>query len=318
MNISKKIRTNGRDPLINSKISKSLFFVFFIFITASNLSQGISSASEISAKAAVLMDSDSGKILYAKNPNLRLPPASTAKLVTAMVVLDRLEPDTMVTVSEKAAGTPSVEPKLSAGQKLYVKDLLYLALMRSINGAAVALAETVAGSEKAFVTLMNKKTRELRAKNTKFVNASGLPGRKQYTTARDLAKLLKESLKYPLISEIISTRVKMLDIDGNSLFLKNTNYLLWTDDDQIGGKTGYTRAARHCLVSASRKGDRTFIITLLGERVRDNLWQDAKKLLDKSFEMSNDNDLGNKQSNVSSHQRKVKKIKSPPSNLIKS
>src|SRR4030067_1817651 len=202
-----------------------------------------------------------------------------------MVALDKLDPEAVITVSKRAANTPSVKPHLTAGQKISVKDLLYLALMRSINGAAVALAETVAGSEKAFVNLMNKKAQGVGAKNTKFINASGLPGRKQHTTARDLAELMKESLNYPIISEIINTRIKMLDVDKKQVLLKNTNYLLWTDDDQIGGKTGYTRAAHHCVVSASRKGERTLIVVLLGEPVRDYLWEDAKKLLDKGSEM---------------------------------
>lgn len=267
------------------RILKSYLFIFLISLATLILSQGISSASEISAKAAVLVDSLSGEVFYAKNPDLKLPPASTTKLITAMVALDKLDPEAVVTISKKAANTPSVKPHLTAGQKISVKDLLYLALMRSINGAAVALAETVSGSEKAFVSLMNKKAQGVGANNTKFINASGLPGRKQHTTARDLAGLMKESLNYPLISEIINTRIKMLDVDNKQVLLKNTNYLLWSDDNQIGGKTGYTRAAKHCVVSASRKGERTLIVALLGEPVRDYLWEDAKTLLDKGYEM---------------------------------
>jgi len=259
-------------------VGLNVIFLSVIFI----LIHGISMASEISARAAVVMDKDSGEILFAKKMNLKLPPASTTKLVTAMVALDELAPDTIVTVSEHAANTPSVEPKLIVGQKLSAKELLYLALMRSVNGAAVALAESIAGSEASFVKIMNKKAYALGAKNTRFINASGLPGQGQYTTAKDLAVLLKESLKYPLISEIINTRIKIIDMENKSVLLKNTNYLLWTDEDQIGGKTGYTRAARHCLVSASRRYGRTLIVALLGERMRDNLWEDTLKLLDKS------------------------------------
>jgi D-alanyl-D-alanine carboxypeptidase (penicillin-binding protein 5/6) len=266
-------------------ISKSSQIVFFISLFALILCTNVSSASDISAKAAVLVDSLSGTVYYAKNPDMKLPPASTTKLVTAMVALDKLDPDAVVTISKRAADTPSVQPHLTAGQKISVKDLLYLALMRSINGAAVALAETVAGSEKSFVNLMNKKANDAGANNTKFINASGLPGRKQHTTARDLAELMKESLNYPLISEIINTRIKMLDVDNKQVLLKNTNYLLWTDDNQIGGKTGYTRAAKHCVVSASKIGERTLIVALLGEPVRDYLWDDAMKLLEKGYEM---------------------------------
>ena len=285
MNVFKKSEISRKKLSPQIRILKSSQFVFFVSLFTLILSYGISSASEISARAAVLVDSLSGTVYYAKNPDLKLPPASTTKLVTAMVALDKLDPEALITVSKRAADTPSVLPHLSAGQKIRVKDLLYLALMRSINGAAVALGETVAGSEKAFVNLMNKKVKDVGAKNTTFINATGLPGRKQHTTARDLAELLKESLDYPLISEIINTRIKMLDVDNKQVLLKNTNYLLWTDDNNIGGKTGYTRAAKHCVVSASRKGERTLIVALLGEPVRNHLWVDAKKLLDKGYEM---------------------------------
>ncbi len=288
MNICRKRKINQKKYLVLK--SKFLLFIFFVALFTLNFNVGVSGASEISARAAVLVDSLSGTILYAKNPDLKLPPASTTKLITAMVALDKLGPDAETTVSKKAANTPSVEPHLTAGRVISVRELLYLALMRSINGAAVALAEAAAGSEQAFVSLMNKKAQSLGAKNTKFINASGLPGRKQHTTARDLAVLLKESLEYPLITEIIGTRLKVLDVDKKPVLLKNTNYLLWTDDDQIGGKTGYTRAARHCVVSASRKGDRTLIVALLGEPVRDHLWDDAKKLLDKGSEILNNGD----------------------------
>lgn len=285
MSVYNKINISQKKFKPQIRILKYSRFVLSISFLAFILSCGISSAFEISAKAAVLVDSLSGDVYYAKNPDMKLPPASTTKLVTAMVALDKLDPEAVVTVSKRAAHTPSVQPRLTVGQKISVRDLLYLALMRSVNGAAVALAETVAGSEKAFVNLMNKKARDAGADNTKFINASGLPGKRQHTTARDLAELMKESLNYPLISEIINTRIKMLDVDNKHVLLKNTNYLLWTDDNQIGGKTGYTRAAKHCVVSASRKGERTLIVALLGEPVRNSLWEDAKKLLEKGYEM---------------------------------
>lgn len=293
MNVYKKTEISQKKLSPQIKILKPSHFIFLVSLFTLILSYGISSASDISARAAVLVDSVSGTVYYAKNPDLRLPPASTTKLVTAMVALDKLDPEAIVTVSKRAAETPSVLPHLSAGQKMRVKDLLYLALMRSINGAAVALEETVSSSEKAFVNLMNKKVQDVGAKNTNFINATGLPGRKQHTTVRDLAELMKESLTYPLISEIINTRIKMLDVDNKQVLLKNTNHLLWNDDNQIGGKTGYTRAAKHCVVSASRKGERTLIVALLGEPVRNNLWIDAKKLLDKGYEMLDnaDNDI---------------------------
>lgn len=254
-----------------------LFFIFFIIPDLSN-------ASGISAKAAIVIDSESEELLYAKNPDVKLPPASTTKLITAMVALDKLNPDDMVKISRKAAETPSVLPKLKVGEKLSVRDLLSFALIRSINGAAVALAEAAAGDERSFVPLMNEKARSINAATTKFINASGLPGKGQYTTARDLAKIMKKALSYQIITDIIDTKIMEVDVDGKSVLLTNTNNLLWSDEDHLGGKTGYTRAARHCFVGASEKEEGVLIIALLGDSSRDMLWTDAEKLLAKDFE----------------------------------
>ncbi len=233
------------------------------------------------------MDGQTHRILYAKNADLKLKPASTTKLVTAMVVLDKLSPDTIVVIGRNAAYTPSISPRLRPGDRVTVRDLLYLALMRSINGAAVALGEAVAGSESSFATLMNAKVASLNAKNTRFVNATGLPAPGQYITAENLAVILDSALKYPLIKQIINTREKDLYIDGRHLYLRNTDKLLWSNDDLIGGKTGYTRAAEHCLVFAASKGDCTIVTSLLGEHVRGRLWVDGQKLLEESTQVSN-------------------------------
>lgn len=213
-------------------------------------------------------------------------PASTTKLVTAMVVLDHLKPEDPVTVSRNAARTPSVSPHLTPYQKVTVGDLLYLALMRSINGAAVALAEAVSGSEWEFSRLMNSKAEEVGAYNTRFINSTGLPGYGQYITAYDLAKIMKASLSYPMIKEIINTREKIVVAGGKSFFLKNTNRMLWEDECYIGGKTGYTRAAHHCLAFAATKGENTLIAALLGETVRDSLWRTASELLSTSYQIA--------------------------------
>ncbi len=237
-------------------------------------------ADDISARAAVVIDGASGNILYAKNPNAKLFPASTTKLVTAMVVLDRLNPEAVVTISSNAANTPSVSPHLRAGEKLKVKDLLNIALIRSVNSAAVALAEAVSGSEDSFAKLMNEKVAAIGAESTRYINASGLPGDGQHITAYDLAVVMREALRYPMIREIINTRAQQVYTEGGrKIFVRNTNHLLWSDEDMVGGKTGYTRAARHCFVCAGQKGDSMLIAAVLGESVRSELWHDASTLL---------------------------------------
>lgn len=272
---------------------KAYFFIInFLIILLSHLHFKIAEAyediltshlTEINAITAVVLDGTTGKVLYAKNPDLKIPPASTVKLITAMVVLDKLNPSQKVVISKTAAETPSVSPYLYEGEVYTVRDLLYLSLMKSSNQAAVALAEAVAGSEEAFATLMNKKALELNLKNSYFVSASGLPHPGQYTTAYELAIVMYEALKYPLIKEIINTPVKIITSQNNRiLVIKNTNKLL--EDEEIkdmilGGKTGFTRASRHCLVNAVKLKDRLLIISLLGVPNREALWNDSKNLI---------------------------------------
>ncbi|MCX8069282.1 MAG: D-alanyl-D-alanine carboxypeptidase [Thermodesulfovibrionales bacterium] len=269
------------------QMKKFMVFCLTILLSIGILTTQSKADNDISARAAVAIELKTDRILFAKNPNYKQPPASTTKLVTAMVVLDRLPLDKVVKVSENASSTPTVSPRIRANEHYTVNDLLYMTLMRSINSAAVALAEAVAGSEEEFVRLMNEKAQQIDAENTRFANASGLPGGEQYITAYDLARIMKESLKYPQIREIINTRAKHLtSYEGRKIFLKNTNQLLWDDDGiVIGGKTGYTKAARHCFVSAGQKGDSMIVVALLGESVRDNLWNDTNFLLNRGYDV---------------------------------
>ncbi|MGC9045757.1 MAG: D-alanyl-D-alanine carboxypeptidase family protein [Thermodesulfovibrio sp.] len=255
--------------------SKMVFlFVFLLYASAAYSSQ------DIDAPSAVAVDAQTGKILYGKNPHMKLPPASTTKLVTVMVALEKLDPQQKVTISKKAAQTPGVSPKLMRGEVYTVRDLVYLALMRSVNSAAVALAEATAGSEQNFVKLMNEKVKYIGAKDTKFINASGLPGKGQCTTVYDLTKIMSHALAYPLIKEAINTRVYLVKAqNGREHFIQNTNHLLWSEDNMIGGKTGYTRKARHCFVSAYKVKDRLVYTAILGDTNREKLWEDTQQLI---------------------------------------
>jgi len=260
------------------------FFLFLIFVNFDfSIATALDFYPEVNAICAVAIDGKTGKILYAKNPHLKIPPASTVKLVTAMVVLDRLSLSEKIKISKNAEQTPSVAPKLYEGEVYTVKDLLYLLLMKSSNQAAVALAEAVAGSEENFSILMNKKVYSLGLKNSHFVTASGLPAPNQYTTPYELAIIFYEALKYPLIKEIISTPVKVITSEtGRTLIIKNTNKLL--DDSEpeiniIGGKTGFTRASKHCLVNGAYVEDKLIITSVLGSPNRESLWRDSKNLI---------------------------------------
>lgn len=131
---------------------------------------------------------------------------------------------------------------------------------------------------------MNRKAEAIGLRDTKFINPHGLPGQDQYTTAFDLSLMMRYALRYPKLKEIIGTRVAEVSTEkGNGLFLKNTNRLLWSDEDLIGGKTGYTRAARHCFVCAAEREKDTVIVALLGSPSRVNLWKETETLIDKGF-----------------------------------
>lgn len=254
-------------------------FVFFIIsiIRAQEYYENINSI------AGVALDGLTGQILYAKNPNIKIPPASTVKLLTAMVVLDRLPLHQKIKISKTAEETPSTPPHLYEGEIYTVSDLLHLMLIKSSNQAAVALAEAVAGNEDNFAELMNQKAHALGFKNSHFVTASGLPAQGQYTTAYELALLLYEALKYPIIKEIINIPVKVITSQqGRTFVIKNTNKLLFEEElkeEIIGGKTGYTRISKHCLVNVAQIKDRIVITSLLGAPYRDSLWEDTKKLI---------------------------------------
>jgi D-alanyl-D-alanine carboxypeptidase (penicillin-binding protein 5/6) len=226
------------------------------------------------------MDAATGRVLYAKNPELRLMPASTTKLMTALIVVEKADLGNVVTVSRNAANVAPTRSGLRAGDKVTVETLLYAALMKSANDAAVALAEAVAGSEEEFVQLMNGKAIALGAMDTRFINPNGLPGKGQYTTAFDLAKIMRQAIKHPVLKEILGTRITELSTEsGKTFMVKNTNKLLWTDEDLLGGKTGFTQAARHCFVCAGDRDDNTLIVALLGAPSRTELWKETESLM---------------------------------------
>ncbi|HBR21537.1 MAG TPA: hypothetical protein DD713_03060 [Nitrospiraceae bacterium] len=205
--------------------------------------------------------------------------------MTAMVVLDRAKMSDTVTISEAAANVPSLKKtKLRTGETLTVETLLYAALIRSANDAAFALAEFVAGSEKKFVQLMNRKAIAIGASHTKFINTTGLPGKGQHTTAYDLSKIMRYALKYPVIREIIGKKeAEIATEQGRTIALENTNKLLWSDNGAVGGKTGYTKAARHCFVYAGEKEGEMVIVAILGAQSREVLWNEAEKLETRGF-----------------------------------
>lgn len=259
------------------------FFLNFFLKPSFSYAEEEQGVENINALSGVVLDAKTGMVLYAKNPHVKIPPASTVKLLTAMVVLDHLPLHKKVKISKNAEETPSVAPFLREGEVYSVEELLNLMLIKSSNQAAVALAEAVSGTEENFSVLMNAKAKALGLQNSKFQTASGLPASDQYSTAYDLALLLYEALKYPKISEIIQTPVKIITNEqGRTIIVKNTNHLLFEDgykEAVIGGKTGYTKLSKHCLVNVAKIKDRLVITSILGAPNRESLWQDTKRML---------------------------------------
>lgn len=241
-------------------------------------------ASEILSRSVVVMNSSTGEILYAKNPDLQSPPASTTKLMTAIITLENADLSDVVTVSRNASSVPPHKAGFREGEQITVEHLLYAALVYSANDAAVALAEAVSGSEERFAALMNRKAVSLGAFDTRFVNSSGLPGEGQQTTAYDLAKIMQYALRHHKLKEIINTRFATISTeDGESFSFRNTNRLLWSGEDILGGKTGYTRKALHCFVCAVERNSETLIVAVLGSASRDTLWRETEALIAKGF-----------------------------------
>ena len=269
------------------KVNTKIFLFFFVFsLLTLNFSLSTSLADEINARSAVVMDASTGRILYAKNPNLRLPPASTTKLMTAILVMEKVDLSEITRISRNVTRVSPLKAGFKEGDEVTIETLLYAALLESANDAAVALAEAVAGSEEQFVNLMNEKADALGLSDTRFINPHGLPGPGQYTTAFDLARIMKYALRYPKLKEIIGTRVAGISTEGgDELFLKNTNKLLWSEEDLIGGKTGYTRKARHCFVCAAEREKETVVVALLGSPNRASLWRETEGLIGKGFQI---------------------------------
>jgi D-alanyl-D-alanine carboxypeptidase (penicillin-binding protein 5/6) len=260
--------------------------VFFVSVLILNFLHSHAFAEVITCQAAVVMDASTGEILYGKNSDDLLPPASTAKLMTAIVVMDKANLSDVVTISQKASHANPFKVGFKKGDQVTIEGLLYTALLESANDAAVALAEAVAGSEESFVSFMNQKAVSIGTENTKFINATGLPGNGQHITALDLSKIMRHAMSYQKLREILSTPAAEVSTEkGKILILRSTDQLLWSDKEIIGGKTGFTNSAKHCFVFAAERERKIIIISLLGSPNRRSLWKEARKLTDKGFQM---------------------------------
>ncbi|MBR5273076.1 MAG: D-alanyl-D-alanine carboxypeptidase [Clostridia bacterium] len=242
----------------------------------------------ISSKSAILMDTVTGQVLIAKNVNEELPPASVTKIMSLLIIMEAIEDGKItltdtVTVSETAAKKGGSQIWLEVGEKMTVDELLKATVVASANDACTALGEFVAGSESAFISMMNERAKQLGMINTNFENCTGLDDTtdNHYTSAYDIALMSRELLKYNLIIEYSTIWMDYLR-DG-ATELVNTNKLIRTYDGITGLKTGTTSKAGCCVSASATRGNTSFVVVVLGAENSSKRFADAKALLDWGF-----------------------------------
>ena len=235
-----------------------------------------------SAKAAVLIEQQTGLVLYAQNENAPLPMASTTKVMTALMTLEYGRLDEVVTTSRNAFGVPGTSIYLSLGEKLTLEQMFYGLMLASGNDAAVAIAEHIGGSVDNFCRKMTERAAELGCRDTVFRTPHGLPNSVHHTTAYDLALIAREAMKYPLFRKIVSTQRGTIPWEGRTYnrVLNNKNRLLSTYEGATGIKTGYTKAAGRCLVFGAERDGLEVVGVVLN---CPNWFDEAAKVMDYGF-----------------------------------
>lgn len=262
-------------------------------VTADGSELEIKEPGQLYAQSAVLMDADSGRILFAKDGQVERPMASTTKIMTCILTLEHADLDAQAEVSGKAASQPEVHLGVRAGQKFRVGDLLYSLMLESHNDAAVVLAEYVGGSTEEFARMMNDKAKEIGCEHTYFITPNGLDSQNDegthHTTAEDLARIMKycimDSSKAGEFLEITRTdSYAFTDFEGKSSYsCNNHNSFLKMMDGALSGKTGFTNGAGYCYVGALKQDDRVFIVALLAcgwPNHKTYKWRDTRELME--------------------------------------
>lgn len=263
------------------------FFILCIF-TVFNItvhSEPVTS-NDIDAKAYVLMEQSSGRVLSEMNPDEKLPIASVTKIMTMLIIMESVDAgiiklDDMVTVSDNAMSYGGSTMFLESGEQLSVSDMLKGIAVASANDGCVAMAEHLSGSEQAFVDKMNVRAKELGMNNTNFVNTNGLDEENHYSSARDVAIMSRELLKHDKITEY--TSIWMDELRGGKFQLANTNKLIRFYNGANGLKTGSTSEALCCLSASAKRNDMQLIAVVLGSPTSEKRFSSAKALLDYGF-----------------------------------
>ena len=260
-------------------------FIFMLFMPIVKAEDSLNLDSE----SAILIDEVSGKVLYEKNPDAKLPMASMTKIMSMLLIMEKIESgalkyDDKVIISKNASGMGGSQVFLQEGEEYKVEALLKCIAVSSANDAVVAMAEKISGSVESFVNLMNEKAKELGLANTKFANPHGLDAENHYSSARDMSKLARELLKHKDILKFTSIYEDYLTKpDGSQVWLVNTNRLVRFYDGVDGLKTGYTTEAGYCLTATAKKNDLRLISVVMKSSSGDARSKDTATLLTYGF-----------------------------------
>lgn len=270
-------------------MKKILIFIFFflcipIFIKAEEIEDIAPNAS-----SAIMIEASTGEILFQKNSNEKLAPASMTKMMSLLLIFEELEKgnikwDEMITTSEQASSMGGSQIFLKVGEKMSVLDMIKGICIASGNDATVAMAERVSGTEELFVKRMNERAKELGLKNTNFINSTGLDADNHYSSAYDMSLIAKELVKHEKVLEFSSTYEDYLRKDtSNPFWLVNTNRLVKFYPEIDGLKTGYTSSAKYCLTATAKKDGMRLITVVMNEPDTGKRSSDTKKMLDYGF-----------------------------------
>lgn len=278
------------------KLKRKLNFIISIaFISSLILSTNVFAEvkePEIKGEGMVLIDGTTGDIIAEKNANEKLAPASTTKTMTALLTVEKAKLHDVVTIGKNPPLAEGTRVGLQEGDKYTVEELLNALLIQSANDAAVALAEHISGTEKDFAKLMNERAIELGAKNTHFVNSSGLFEDDHFTTPYDLALIMNEVSKNSIISKItekVAYEMPKSVVSGEPIWANNNNQLIhstspYYDENIFCNKTGYTTKSKHTFTCAAEKNNKKLVLTLLGYNTKEEYYEDTKNLLNYGFD----------------------------------
>ncbi len=238
---------------------------------------------DVNSRACVVIDRKTNSVLFGKNENSKKKMASTTKIMTATIIIEKCNLSDTIEISKKAAGTGGSRLGLKTGDKITILDLLYGLMLRSGNDAAVALAEYAGGDINGFAELMNAKALELGLTNTHFETPHGLDSNEHYTTAYELAILSNYALNNPTFAKIVGTKNYTITINGSPKDLSNTNELLGNMEGVYGIKTGFTNGANRCLVTACKRNNIDIICVVLGADTKKFRTIDSIKLINYIF-----------------------------------